>query len=416
MKFHLGSTTRSLGTLYGTSLLVTFGHGMTIPALPNMLEHFDLSIFWGTQIVTAYALGRLLGTPPGGIIVDKLGVRVAMLLGPILIAGAAFTVAVSPWFPLVLVAMAFAGAGDSMWMIGREIAGVDLVDPAQRGRMMSGFMGTNMAGQALGPVLGGVLAYNVGYQVVFVGYMSAGIAVLLLSLLAPVPTRKRVRPQRSAGPKVPLWSLGRLQGIPNLVRQIEPPYRTTYLTLVFAPFTMMLYRMVMQSMLPFYVVTYRGYTEAQLGFLMGIQGILVILMILPAGFITDKIGRKWATVPSTGIPAISFFLLPFTASLLPMGLLIVLLGVANGLSLGSVATSTYDIIPTAARGRLQALRRTTSEFGGISGPAVGGVIAQFSNPGVVFWATGPFLVVAALTLLFVAKETLGVRLKEPSPS
>jgi MFS family permease len=395
---------------------VTFGHGMTIPAIPTIQAHFGLSDFWAAQMVTSYAIGRLLGTPPAGIIVDKLGARVAMLLGPVLIAGAALSVAASPWYFLILIGLMIAGIGDSIWMIGREIAGVDLVKPEQRGRMMSGFMGTNSAGQALGPVLGGILAYNIDYRVVFVGYMAAGLAVLALSLLAPVQTRGGTHIPRRGGPSLPFWSPKRFQGIPNLIRQIDQPYRATYLVLVFATFTMMLYRMVLQSMLPLYVVTYRGYTEQQLGFLLGLQGIVVILMILPAGFITDKLGRKWATVPSTGIPAISFLLLPFTSSLVAMGALIVLLGFANGLSLGSVATSTYDIIPPSVRGRLQALRRTTSEVGGISGPTIGGVIAHLSNPGVAFLAAGPVLVIAAFALLFIAKETLGVRARDPAPS
>ena len=178
------------------------------------------------------------------------------------------------------------------------------------------------------------------------------------------------------------------------------------MVLVFTTFTMMLYRMVLLSMLPLYVVTHLGYSASQLGFLMAAQGIFVILMVIPAGFVTDKVGRKWATVPSTGLPAIAFLLMPFADSLLEIGALLALLGLASGLSLGSVATSTYDVIPAHARGRLQALRRTTSEIGSITGPLAGGRIAQFSNPGVPFFAVAPFLVLAAGLLAFVAKETL----------
>jgi MFS family permease len=206
----------------------------------------------------------------------------------------------------------------------------------------------------------------------------------------------------------------RIMGIPGLVREIEPGYRATYVALVFATFTMMLYRMVLQSMLPLYVVLFRGFTASELGFLMSLQGIFVIIMILPAGLIMDKLGRKWAMVPSTGIPAIAFALMPLADTRVEIGGLMVLLGLASGLSLGSVATSTYDVIPAHARGRLQALRRTTSEVGGIMGPLVGGRIALMANPGVPFLAAAPLLVIAALLLAFVAKETL-VRPPRVSP-
>mgnify|MGYP002639496894 CR=1 FL=1 len=405
----LGDTARGLSTLYGTSLLVSFGFGMTIPTIPLMVEYFDVSLFWGAQIVTAWSIGALIGTPPAGIIVDKLGARVALLVGPMLIIGGALTVVLSPWFWLVLIAMAFAGMGNSTWMIGREIVGVGLVKPEQRGRMMSGFMGTNTAGMALGPALGGVLGDHIDFRAVFLGYTIAAVFVLALSLLAPVKGKdqmpSRVSPE-SAGPKIPFWSPKRIMGIPALVREIEPGYRATYVTLVFATFMMMLYRMVLQSMLPLYVVLYRGFSASELGFLLSLQGIFVILMIIPAGLIMDKVGRKWATVPSTALPAISFALMPMADSLVEIGALLMLLGFASGLSLGSVATSTYDVIPAHARGRLQALRRTTSEVGGITGPLVGGRIATIANPGVAFLAAAPLLVIAALLLAFVAKETL----------
>ena len=64
-----------------------------------------------------------------------------------------------------------------------------------------------------------------------------------------------------------------------------------------------------------------------------ISGIAVFAMILPAGYVIDKVGRKWATVPSTGIPAIAFLLIPFAESFFQLGVLIAFLGVANGMSL-----------------------------------------------------------------------------------
>ena len=412
----LGKSARGLSTLYGASLLVSFGHGMTIPTIPLMVEYFDVSLFWGAQIITAYGIGALVGTPPAGIVADKFGVRITLIMGPVLIVGAALAVVLAPWFWLVLLAMVFAGAGNSTWMIGREIAGVDMVNSDQRGRMMSGFMGTNSAGMALGPALGGVLADSIDFRAVFLGFMIAGVIVFVLGFFAPVKSRaESAKPLRSStGPRMPVWSLQRIAAIPGLVREIEPHLRATYGVLVFTTFTMMLYRTVLQSMLPLYVVIYRGYSATDLGFLMSIQGIFAIVMIVPAGFVTDKLGRKWATVPGTGIPAISFILLPFATDFVQIGGLLLLLGFANGLTLGAVATSTYDVIPAHARGRLQALRRTTSEVGAVTGPLAGGPIATLLNPGAPFLFAAPILVAASLLLAFVAKETLVRKPREPA--
>jgi MFS family permease len=111
-------------------------------------------------------------------------------------------------------------------------------------------------------------------------------------------------------------------------------------------------------------------------------------------------------VPSTGIPALAFLLIPFSTSFLQLAVLLSFLGVANGLSLGSLATSTYDVVPSSARGRLQAARRTIAEIGGVAAPLVGGFLADSFNPGVPFLAYAPLLILAAALLAVVGRETL----------
>jgi MFS family permease len=200
--------------------------------------------------------------------------------------------------------------------------------------------------------------------------------------------------------------LRRLQALRNLFHQIPPVLRATYCVLVFATLTSFVHRVTTQSILPLYVSSQLGLTPKEIGLLFSISGLCVFIMILPAGFVIDKIGRKWATVPSTGIPAIAFLLIPFTGTFLQLAILLCFLGVANGLSLGSLATSTYDVAPPKARGRLQAARRTIAEIGGVGAPLLGGFLADTFNPGVPFLAYAPLLVLSALLLAVVGRETL----------
>ena len=167
-----------------------------------------------------------------------------------------------------------------------------------------------------------------------------------------------------------------------------------------------MHRVTTQSILPLFADAQLGLSPQQIGMLFTISGISVFVMILPAGYVIDKVGRKWATVPSTGIPAIAFLLIPFAQDFLQLAVLISFLGIANGLSLGSLATSTFDVVPAHARGRLQAARRTIAETGGVAAPLVGGILADKFNPGVPFLAYAPLLVLSALLLAMVARETL----------
>jgi MFS family permease len=159
-------------------------------------------------------------------------------------------------------------------------------------------------------------------------------------------------------------------------------------------------------MLPLYAAHFLHLTPTQVGMLFSISGIIVFAMIIPAGFLMDRVGRKWCTVPSTGIPALVFLLIPFTQSFTQLAVLTGIVGLAQGLSLGSLATSTYDVVPAHARGRLQALRRTIAELGSGVAPLIGGYMANVYNPGVPFLIYAPLLLLSAFLLAIVGTETL----------
>jgi MFS family permease len=125
-----------------------------------------------------------------------------------------------------------------------------------------------------------------------------------------------------------------------LFHQIPAHLRATYVVVVFATFTSFVHRVTAQSILPLYASSRLGLTPKEVGFLFTVSGITVFAMILPAGFIIDKVGRKWATVPSTGIPALAFLLIPLAQNFLQLAVILAFLGISNGLSLGSLATST----------------------------------------------------------------------------
>ena len=398
----LGPTARGLTTLYSTTILLGSGHGMLFPIIPLIASEFGISGGISAQTVTAFAAGRLLGQPLGGILIDRFGTRPAVTVGPLVIGASVLIGAVTPWFWPLLVALFIAGAADSGWMLGREVAGVDLVRPEQRGRLMSGFMGFHGVGMGLGALLSGVLGDEIGFRPVFYVYTGLAAGVFLLGLFIPSGHRHH-RPQADVAPALQRESwFARLRG---LILQIHPQLRSTYVVLVFATASMMLYRMAYQGILPVYSAEI-GMSAADIGRLFFVVSMGSLVMIVPAGFIVDKVGRKWATVPSTAIPGVAFLLIPFMDSFGPLMVIAVLMGFSNGLSLGSVATSTYDVAPEAVRARLQALRRTFAEVGAITGPLLGGYLSIQFGAGVVFLVYAPALLIAAFLLLFVARETL----------
>jgi MFS family permease len=405
-RLHLSPLARGLTTLY-TSALLAGMWSMIVPAIPVLATSFSITPGTAAQIITALALGRFAGMPLSGVVLDRLGTRAALTSGPAFACSAALLAGLTPWFSMILALVFIVGIGESIWVIAREVAGIDLARQDQRGRVLSGFHGINNLGLALGPLFGGLLTESIGFHAVFFGYAACAIAAVLLGAMAASapPAAPEKKPSGKSG-----WSfasLGRhLRSLQDLFYQIDPELRATYVVLTFATLTSFVHRVTTQSMLPLLANSQLGLSPKDIGMLFTISGFSVFAMILPAGFVIDKVGRKWATVPSTGIPAIAFLFIPFAQNFFQLAVLISFLGIANGLSLGSLATSTFDVVPASARGRLQAARRTIAEVGGVGAPLLGGLLADKFNPGVPFLAYAPLLVISALLLAFVARETL----------
>jgi MFS family permease len=407
IRFSLNSTARGLITLY-TSTIMAGMWAMVVPTIPVLATSFKITPGTAAQLVTALSFGRFAGMPISGFLLDRFGSRTALIVGPLTACVAALLAALMPWFSLILLPVFFIGIADSIWVIAREIAGVDLVRADQRGRVLSGFHGVNYLGLAFGPLLGGALTEKLGFRSVFVAYAAcAGISTILGW---SAEGRQYGGSVKIEAAKVRVWGAQalsqRLLAIRDLFNQIAPELRATYVVLVLATFTSFAHRVTTQSIVPVFASTTLGMTPKEIGLMFTISGLSVFVMILPAGFVIDKIGRKWATVPSTGIPAIAFLLIPFAGSFTQLAVLLSFLGIANGLSLGSLATSTYDVVPANARGRLQAARRTIAEIGGVTAPLLGGFLVDKFNPGVPFLAYAPLLIVSAILLAAVGRETI----------
>lgn len=400
-------TVRGLSALY-TGTFFSGAWAMIIPTIPVLARQFGVSAGGAAQIVTAFALGKFVGTVIAGVLLDRMGTRLALVAGPLVASVAALFVMWAPWFFLILFLALIMGAADSLWAIAREVAGIDLAHRSQRGRVISGLHGVNTIGAAFSPFVGGWLTESFSFKAAFVGYAIASAMSVPLGFIVPNFAVTQARPVPP--PATKQWHVAtmqrRLRGIKELYREIRPELRPTYCAITFATLVNQSQRVIVQSMLPLYAGYYLQLPPTQVGMLFTISGMIVFVMIIPAGFLMDRVGRKWCTVPSTGIPGLLFLLIPMTSSFTQLAILVGITGITQGLSLGSLATSTYDVVPAHARGRLQALRRTIAELGSSVAPMIGGYLANTFNPGVPFLVYAPPLLLSATLLAVVGKETL----------
>ncbi len=393
MRFGSSSFGRAVLFLYLPSMLMSLGQGMIVPALPEVGRLFGVSSAVAVQAITAQLIGQTLSLIPAGAAMDRWGTKALMVGGSLVAMGGAVVSVVSPNF-LVLFASQFAwGLGMSAWTFGREFAAFDMVSPEQRGRQMSALMGIGSTGQAFGPAIGGVLTDAVGVRGLFVAYaVAAGVVVLLSLVQRGVHVQ---RPQRQG----PMFN-------PRLFREIQPYFRMTYAILFLATFGQMTRTQVTNTMLPLYAQNQIGLSATSTGLLFSAMGVVTFAMIVPTGFVSDKLGRKWAAAPAAIFSAIGFIGIPFAKSFWPLAVMGGIVGIANGLALGAMTIYTFDIVPLHARGQLQAMRRMFGQFGSIVSPPAAALIATASTPGVAFWAFAPLHVVSAVLLIFFARESL----------
>lgn len=80
MKF--SATARPLAALYSSTFL-SGAWAMVIPTIPVIAREFDVSAGGAAQIVTAFAIGKFVGTVVAGIMLDRMGTRVGLIAGPL---------------------------------------------------------------------------------------------------------------------------------------------------------------------------------------------------------------------------------------------------------------------------------------------------------------------------------------------
>ncbi len=382
------------------STLMSFGLGIIVPAIPDMAKQFNVSEGLAAQVVTAQGVGRVLALMPAGILVDRVGRRATMVTGSGVVALGGLIAATTDSFFILLLTQFLWGVGNNIYMVGREVAAADLIQPHQRGRFLSILFGLHSAGMAFGPVIGGILTDQSGLDILFLVYGGAGLVAMLLAL-----PMKDTRQQTPIAVKASFLGFGRLS-------EIHPYFRLTYVILMVMAVSAIMRMTVVNSMLPLHGDEL-GYSATRVGSIFGVFSVVSLLVMFPGGLLSDKIGRKAAVVPAALISAAVFAAMPFTTSLSQIVALVVFMGVANGMSLGSLTSYTYDIAPEGGKGRFQAQRRLFGEMGGFASPVIAGALLAFVSPGMTFAFFAPVHLVAGVLVFFLAKESAGSRRRVP---
>ena len=145
-------------TLYFPAFVFALGSSIATPAIPVFAKSFETSFGVASLVIVMHALGGLVAAVPSGFLVDRFGRRVILIAGPLLMALSSGLTALASSFSQLLAYRFIGGVAMEMWRQARLAIIADVGKQRQRGRQITGMVGTESSGRLIGPAIGGALA------------------------------------------------------------------------------------------------------------------------------------------------------------------------------------------------------------------------------------------------------------------
>lgn len=396
------------------TFLIRLGSGLLIPILPLYAKSFDISYVIVGFVLAADGFGHLIGDLPAAVVVNRIGRKATMLLGVLTVALCGAGLFVAPSVLVVFILRFVGGLGGALWDISRYAYLTDITATHQRGRALSVFGGISRIGTFAGPGIGGYIAAVTSVKGPFLVFGVITLMAAVVAAIAVESSAKRISPPQH----------GHLRHIFGIFRAHSKNLITAGTGQLFAQTI----RSGRYFIIPLYGAEVLGLGYEQIGLILSISGAVDMAMFYPAGVIMDRLGRKFANVPSFALQAIGMALIPATqvfapyldvAPLLPFGLITgatggfmalllaaCVIGFGNGLSSGAMMTLGADLAPRDGLSAFLGLWRLIGDAGRLSGPACVGSIADLLGLSPATLAIACIGLSAAGIFLFLVPETL----------
>lgn len=380
--------------VYLPTMLLALGQGALLATLPLYADELGFGYTMISVISAAAAMGTLVTDVPAGAAIHRIGMRRSMFIGTGLVAVTTFPLALDLGANWIVILRILAGVGTALWGLSRHSFIATAIPIESRGQAIATFGGVNRIGIFGGPALGGAMATVWGLQSSFI--LTGVMALLaLITVIIAMPNNETSAPQRRGGSRE-RWIL---------VRQTVEANRWDLVAAGTAQLFAQMIRQGRQLLIPLIGTTVVGLSAAEVGLVMTISAVVDMSMFFPAGYLMDKFGRKFATVPCFAIMGIGLMLLPFAHTFATMTAIGILLGLGNGLGSGSMMTLGADLAPEGATGEFLGIWRLIGDMGMVIGPLLVGAIASnmdLTKSAVVLGCAG---LISSFMFLFLVKET-----------
>lgn len=395
------------------TMISMMGQGVVTPILPTYARNFGVGTLAIGLVVGAFGFSRLFLNIPAGIIGQRYGRTVLMSSGLAITAAGNFGSGFAGGIEELIAWRVLAGAGSAMFMTGAMAYVADIATPQNRGRLMSIQMGSLLLGVDIGPLIGGVVADNIGLDWPF--YVAGGLAAIAAVWTAlRLPNRppgwtRSAAPRRRAPSDAGVPENATDGGRSSVRAMLSNP---TFV--IVGLFTMMVFFTRTGSRLnlvPLIATDEIGMSSTTLGLLLFVITTINFLIVWPAGWLADRIGRKPVMVPGIVLVAAGLVAFAWASSVPMMFAAAVLQGIGTGVTGPIPAAYIADLAPPGRASMAMGLYRTFGDVGFVVGPVLLGWIAEIGSKDLALSTNAVLVIGVGLLVALVAKETAGRKLR-----
>ncbi|HLI54653.1 MAG TPA: MFS transporter [Acidimicrobiales bacterium] len=396
---------RQFALFTAITLLVGMTIGVERVALPPLAEHTFgvVSILYTVSFVAAFGAVKAVMNLVAGRLSDRLGRKPLLLVGWAFALPYALLVIFAQAWWWVVVANLFLGVNQGLTWSMSVAAKIDLVGPAGRGLAVGLDESAGYVGTGLGGLAAGLLVASYGLRpapyLLALGVVAVGALVTFGLARETLPWARaeaaRHHGARTDGPAIP--------GVKLLARYMSWHDRSM-LAVCQAGMANKFADSLVIGFFPLYFL-HHGLSVASVGVLVGVYAWVWGLGQVPAGWLADRIGRKWPITAGTFLLGAGIAVIASTNTLAVWYLGATAMAMGMALAYPNLITAVGDSAHPAWRGGALGVYRLWRDSGYALGPLVLGAVATLAGIGAALWVGSALLGVSTFVLVLFLRET-----------
>jgi MFS family permease len=191
--------------LFTAGLLFWSSLSALLPTLPLYVESLGATKQQIGIVIGCFAIGMLLFRPQCGVLADRQGRKIVLLIGILVAVVAPLGYLATKSLVLLMVVRAFHGISIAAFSTGYTALVADLAPADKRGEIMGYMSLVNPVGVAIGPALGGYLQVAFGYTPLFL--LCTALSVMGLLCILPLSNSSVTPNQQLKASNNQFWQL-----------------------------------------------------------------------------------------------------------------------------------------------------------------------------------------------------------------